>query len=107
MLLLFSTSFCLICGCDNWCNSKPDELRSNQALQLTAGRLRKFLYDSFNFKIRSTARYRQRWLSLVSLGLSLLRNRRLAAKKMLLDLARRCFWQLGYEVNFLRRLEVR
>ena len=21
--------------------------------------------------------------------------------------ARRCFWQLGYEVNFLRRLEVR
>jgi hypothetical protein len=42
-----------------------------------------------------------------SLGLSLLRNRRLAAKDILLDLARRCFWQLGYEVNFLRRLEVR
>src|SRR2546430_11073229 len=43
----------------------------------------------------------------ISLGLSLLRNRRLAAKDILLDLARRCFWQLGYEVNFLRRLEVR
>ena len=98
------------------------------------------------------ARYRQRWLSLVSLGLSLLRNHRLAAKDILLDLAggcfsaawpigdvkslkalhrynvlktpavggitawkcpaaldfaRRCFRQLGYEVNFLRRLEVR
>jgi hypothetical protein len=42
-----------------------------------------------------------------SLGLSLLRNRGLAAKDILLDLARRCFWQLGYEVNFLRTLEVR
>ena len=42
-----------------------------------------------------------------SLSLSLLRNRGLAAKDILLDLARRCFWQLGYEVNFLRRLEVR
>src|SRR6266496_3750328 len=30
-----------------------------------------------------------------SLGLSLLRNRGLAAKDILLDLARRCFWQLG------------
>ncbi len=39
--------------------------------------------------------------------ISLLRNRGLAAKDILLDLARRCFWQLGYEVNFLRRLEVR
>ena len=38
---------------------------------------------------------------------SLLRNRRLAAKDILLDLARRCFRQLGYEVNFLRTLEVR
>jgi hypothetical protein len=42
-----------------------------------------------------------------SLGLSLLRNRGLAAKDVLLDLARRCFRQLGDEVNFLRRLEVR
>ena len=41
-----------------------------------------------------------------TLGLSLLRNRGLAAKDILLDLARRCFWQLGYEVNFLRTLEV-
>ena len=24
-----------------------------------------------------------------------------------MDLARRCFWQLGYQVNFLRTLEVR
>jgi len=40
-------------------------------------------------------------------GVSLLRNRRLATKDILLDLARRCFWQLGYEVNFLRTLEVR
>jgi len=46
-------------------------------------------------------------LILVSLGLSLLRDRGLAAKDIFLDLARRCFWQLGYEVNFLRRLEVR
>ena len=53
------------------------------------------------------ARYRQRWLSLVSLGLSMPRNRKLAAKDILLDFARRCFWQLGYKVNFLRRLEVR
>ncbi len=29
------------------------------------------------------------------------------SKDILLDLARRCFWQLGYEVNFLWRLEVR
>jgi hypothetical protein len=42
-----------------------------------------------------------------SLGLSLLRNRGLAAKDILLDLARRCFRQLGYEANFLRRLEGR
>src|SRR4051812_5499837 len=34
-------------------------------------------------------------------------NRGLAAKDILLDLARRCFWQLGYEVNFLRALEAR
>jgi len=34
-------------------------------------------------------------------------NRGLAAKDILLDLTRRCFWQLGYEVNFLRTLEVR
>src|SRR6267154_4982895 len=107
MLLLFSTSFCLICGCDNWCNSKPDELRSNQALQLTAGRLRKFLDDSFNFKILSTARYRQRWLSLVSLGLSLLRNRGLAAKDILLDIAGGCFRQLGHKLDSLGTLEVR
>jgi hypothetical protein len=40
-------------------------------------------------------------------GLSLLRNRGLAAKDILLDLAGRCFWQLGYEVNFLRTLEMR
>jgi hypothetical protein len=31
----------------------------------------------------------------------------LAAKDVLLHLARRCFWQLGYETNFLRTLEVR
>ena len=37
----------------------------------------------------------------------LLRNRGLAAKDILLDLARRCFRQLGYEVDFLRTLEVR
>jgi hypothetical protein len=30
-----------------------------------------------------------------TLGLSLLRNRGLGAKDILLDLARRCFWQLG------------
>ena len=42
-----------------------------------------------------------------TLGLSLLRNRGLAAKDILLDLARRCFRQLGYEVNFLRTFEVR
>ena len=42
-----------------------------------------------------------------ALGLSLLRNRGLASKDILLDLARRCFRQLGYEANFLRRLEVR
>jgi hypothetical protein len=42
-----------------------------------------------------------------ALGLSLLRDRGLAAKDILLDLARRCFWQLGYKVNFLRTLEVR
>jgi hypothetical protein len=42
-----------------------------------------------------------------TLGLSLLRNRGLAAKDILLDLARRCFWQLGYEANFLRTREAR
>ncbi len=42
-----------------------------------------------------------------TLGLSLLRNRGLASKDILLDLARHCFWQLGYEANFLRRHEVR
>ncbi len=41
------------------------------------------------------------------LGLSLLRNRRLAAKDILLDLAGGCFRQLGYEVDFLWRLEMR
>ena len=42
------------------------------------------------------------------LGLSLFGNGRLlSSKDILLNLARRCFWQLGYEVNFLRRLEVR
>jgi len=40
-------------------------------------------------------------------GLSLLRNRGLAAKDILPDLACGCFWQLGYEANFLRTLEVR
>jgi hypothetical protein len=40
-------------------------------------------------------------------GISLLRNRGLAAKDILLDLAGGCFRQLGYEVNFLRTLEVR
>jgi hypothetical protein len=34
-------------------------------------------------------------------------DRLLFSKDVLLDLARRCFWQLGYEVNFLRRFEVR
>ena len=42
-----------------------------------------------------------------TLGLSLLRNRGLAAKDILLDLAGRCFRQLAYEANFLRRLKVR
>src|SRR6478672_4865610 len=36
--------------------------------QPTTGRLRKFLDDSFNFKIRGRAGYRRRWLSLVSLA---------------------------------------
>ena len=41
-------------------------------------------------------------------GISLFGNGRLlSAKDILLDLARRCFWQLGYEVNFLGTLEVR
>jgi len=41
------------------------------------------------------------------LGLSLFGNGRLlAAKDILLDPASGCFWQLGYEVNFLWRLEV-
>jgi hypothetical protein len=31
----------------------------------------------------------------------------LSSKEILLDLARRCFRRLGYEANFLRRLEVR
>src|SRR6266496_3151575 len=34
-------------------------------------------------------------------------GRLLSSKDILLDLARRCFWQLGYEVNFLRTFEVR
>ncbi len=41
------------------------------------------------------------------LGLSLLRNSRLASKDILLDFAGGCFRQLGYEANFLRTLEVR
>src|SRR5438093_10893655 len=42
------------------------------------------------------------------LGPSLFGNGRLlSSKDILLDLARGCFRQLGYEVNFLRRLEVR
>jgi hypothetical protein len=41
---------------------------SNQALQPTADRIGKFAHDNFNIEIRSTARFRQRWLSLVSLG---------------------------------------
>ena len=46
--------------------------------------------------------------SATSLGLSLFGNGRLlSSKDILLDLARRCFWQLGYKVNFLRTLEVR
>jgi hypothetical protein len=36
------------------------------------------------------------------LGMSLLRNRRLAAKDILLDLARRCFWQLGLSATLKR-----
>ena len=63
------------------------------------------LYE--NTSIASHARSRQQWLILFSLGLSLLRNRGLAAKDILLDLAGGCFRQLGYEVNFLRTLEVR
>ena len=34
-------------------------------------------------------------------------GRLLASKDVLLELARRCFWQLGYEANFLGTLEVR
>src|SRR6266496_2723172 len=41
-----------------------------------------------------------------SLGLSLLRNRGLASKDILLDLAGGCFRQRWYEVNFLWCLEV-
>ena len=42
-----------------------------------------------------------------ALGLSLLRNRGLAAKDILLDLARGCFRKLGDELNSLGTLEVR
>ena len=52
------------------------------------------LYE--NTSIASHARSRQRWLILFSLGLSLLRNRGLAAKDILLDLAGGCFRQLGH-----------
>ncbi len=41
------------------------------------------------------------------LGLSLLRNRGIAAKDILLDLARRCFRQLGHKLDSLGTLEVR
>ncbi len=37
-----------------------------------------------------------------SLGLSLLRNRGLSSKDILLDLARRCFWQLGLSATLNR-----
>jgi hypothetical protein len=46
-------------------------------------------------------------LKLHSLGLSLLRNRSLAAKDVLLDLAGGCFRQLGHELDLLGTLEVR
>ena len=42
-----------------------------------------------------------------TLGLSLLRNRGLAAKDILLDLAGGCFWQLGHKLDSLGTLEVR
>jgi hypothetical protein len=42
-----------------------------------------------------------------SLGLSLLRNRGLAAKDILLDLAGGCFRQLGHKLDSLGTLEVR
>jgi hypothetical protein len=51
------------------------------------------LYE--NTSIASHARSRQRWLILFSLGLLLLRNRGLAAKDILLDLAGGCFRQRG------------
>ena len=55
----------------------------NQTIQPTAGRciFLASLYE--NTSIASHARSRQRWLILFSLGLSLLRNRGLAAKDML------------------------
>jgi hypothetical protein len=46
-------------------------------------------------------------LSETSLGLSLLRNRGLAAKDILLDLAGGCFRQLGHKLDSLGTLEVR
>jgi len=42
-----------------------------------------------------------------SLGLSLLRNRGLAAKDILLNLADGCFRQLGHKLDSLGTLEVR
>jgi hypothetical protein len=42
-----------------------------------------------------------------ALGLSLLRNRGLAAKDILLDLAGGCFRQLGHKLDSLGTLEVR
>ena len=42
-----------------------------------------------------------------TLGLSLLRNRGLAAKDILLDLAGGCFRQLGHKLDSLGTLEVR
>jgi len=42
-----------------------------------------------------------------SLGLSLLGNRGLAAKDILLNLAGGCFWELGHKLDSLGTLEVR
>src|SRR5256885_16353517 len=46
-------------------------------------------------------------LNLEALGLSLLRNRGLSSKDILLDLAGGCFRQLGHKLDSLGTLEVR
>ena len=51
----------------------------------------------------------QMWLAKANLvqSIAVWNGRLLSSKDILVDLARRGFWQLGYEVNFLRLREVR